>query len=82
MADSCSRCPALQAEVNRLAAAVARLEALVSFLRRVLAELIGGVAATARFIDAEMTEATMPARKVLPAVHTRLELLLERVEGK
>ncbi|GIF66747.1 hypothetical protein Ais01nite_47820 [Asanoa ishikariensis] len=82
MAETCGRCPALQAEVSRLTSYVARLEHLVAFLRRTLAELIGGVAATARFIDAEMTEPTIPARKLLPALHTRLDLLIQRVEGK
>jgi hypothetical protein len=82
VADRCSRCPALQDQVSRLHAEVARLNAMVGFLRRTLAELLGGVAATARFIDAEIQQPTMPARKVLPALHTRLDLLIQRVEGR
>jgi len=82
MAERCGQCPTLRAEVARLSGQVTRLEHLVAFLRRTLAELIGGVAATARYIDAEIEQPTAPPRSLLPGLHTRLELLLQRVEGK
>jgi hypothetical protein len=82
MAERCGQCPVLRSEVARLSGQVARLETLTAFIRRTLAELIGGVAATARHIDAEIQQPTVPPRTLLIGLHTRLELLLHRVEGK
>jgi hypothetical protein len=82
MAEDCPRCPALHAEIGRLSGQVAHLESLVAFQRRRLAELLGGVAATARFINGEIEQPSMPVRRLLPALHTRLDLLIQRAEGK
>jgi hypothetical protein len=71
----CGECPRLRAEVVRLGR---RNE----FLRRVLAQLLGGVRSTITFLAAEQEQPTMPARNLAPAVQARLTYIAEQAEGQ
>jgi hypothetical protein len=54
----------------------------IDLLRRVLAEVIGGIRATARFIEDEQDQPTMPRRDLPPAIHTRLSFVADTAEGR
>lgn len=75
MSRDCGECPRLRAEVIRLGR---RNE----FLRRVLAQVLGGVRSTIAFLHAEQTEPTMPRRDLAPATEARLTYIAEQAEGQ
>ncbi len=75
MSRDCGECPRLRAEVLRLGRQN-------EFLRRVLAQLLGGVRSTIAFLQAEQEQPTMPRRDLPPAVHARLTYIAEQAEGQ
>jgi hypothetical protein len=54
----------------------------LDLLRRVLAETIGGIRATARFIEDQTDQPTMPRRDLPPAIHNRLTSIVDTAEGR
>lgn len=82
MSRDCGQCPQLRAEVGRLRGQVETLTRRIEFLRRVLAQVLGGVRSVIGFLDAEQDHPTMPRRDLLPAVHTRLTYIAEHAEGQ
>lgn len=54
----------------------------LDLLRRVLAEVIGGVRAAARFIEDQQEQPTMPGRALPTAIHQRLISIAETAEGR
>lgn len=75
MSRDCGQCPQLRAEVVRLGRHN-------EFLRRVLAQLLGGVRSTITFLHTEQEEPTMPRRDLPPAVEVRLTYIAEQAEGQ
>lgn len=54
----------------------------IDLLRRVLAETIGGIRATTRFIEEQHDEPTMPRRDLPTAIHNRLTFITDTAEGR
>jgi hypothetical protein len=79
---SCSQCPALRHTIVHQQSQINQLTKQISYLRQRLAFLVGAVRATAEFIGQELTEPTMPRKKMLPAVTNRLTYALATVEGR
>ena len=75
MSDRCTQCPALRRQN-------ADLMNRVTFLRRLLAQVIGGVRSTLTFIEQEQDTPSMPVRQVPAAIHTRLTYVAEQAEGQ
>lgn len=59
-----------------------QLSRQIDLLRRVLAEMIGGIRATARFIEDQTDQPTMPGRHLPAAIHNRLISIVETAEGR
>jgi hypothetical protein len=75
MSERCTRCPALQRQN-------AELMNRNTFLRHLLAQLVGGIRSTITFIQTEQDTPTMPPRRVPTAVHARLTYIADQSEGK
>jgi hypothetical protein len=71
----CGQCPQLRAQV-------VRLDRQNEFLRRVLAQVLGGVRAAITFLATEQEQPTMPRRDLPRAVHARLTYIAEQAEGQ
>jgi anti-sigma factor RsiW len=71
----CSQCSALAAQV-------AQLRHQVDFLQQQLSALLAGVRGTARLIDRETEQPSMPRHRLVHAIRQRLSYLLEVVEGR
>jgi hypothetical protein len=82
MSGDCTSCPQLRRQVAELTATVRRQHRLIEFLRRVLAQLIGGVRSTLTFIEQEQDTPTMARRDVPPAIHARLTYVADTAEGQ
>lgn len=79
MADKCTRCPGLQAEIRGLQADVRQLRTQEAWLRRQLNGLFGGIVATVRLVTRERQaqRPTIPRSKLLPHVIDRLTAYIE-----
>lgn len=82
MADDCGRCPALHAEINRLAAENGQLQQFIAQLREILATVLAIVGGAEALIRAESERQTMPRGRLIQAVHQRLLAALNEIAGR